>query len=147
MKVKLNEAKAKVLSFFDVEKLVSFVYIFSETFIGKTTTGTATTLQTEMGEVVKLIGYAYMTDNVNYALYKGLITSTGTESERSAHNNYYALAARKILWLNTVAKGIQDNHPYDFVIQKINLADNDEVREFIDAFMYIVTNYDVIVTE
>lgn len=139
----LQAEKVQALTFINVSSFAGFVYLNANTVVGKDKLNNPTTLEMEVSEVAKLSHRAYIEDGVNYYHSHQAFAIAGLSDEdlKKSSDRKYNAAAKKLLFLNSVAKRIYGK---GFIQVKINLSDINNTRALVDSFEWIVAHYQVI---
>lgn len=130
------------LTIINFEKFVAFFATNYEKYVG-VRDNTSTTLEEEVGTVMRLAEKAYMADAVdtfNYYSRKAFSIVETTDIERKCRAaKLYKAAAKKILFLSSKCReACEDN--LGFVKKKIDVTNQEEVKALVEAFEWVVTH-------
>lgn len=143
--------KAQALNIIDMNKLSSFLYLHADDYVGKKNTagGTInTTLEEEIAEVARLAHHAYVCEDVDYYRTAQAKRYAETDYKELIRNseNMYRRAAKKLLFLNSVAKNIDGNRSKGFLNVRIG-NDMEEMKALVNAFEFCVRYYTILTEE
>ncbi len=131
----------KTQEYINVGKMCKYLYEHAYEIVGEDGKGYPTTLMNEVGEVARLAHKAYVASAVNlYNARKAYEAAELTDEEKERHSErQYNTAAKKICFLNTVAKAMGVD---GFLAKKIDRNSPVDRRELVDAFEWVVTHYE-----
>ncbi|MCR5669640.1 MAG: hypothetical protein K6G10_01425 [Butyrivibrio sp.] len=129
-----NYELASARGVFNTQALKDFLYQHAYDEVGVDRAGNFTTLACEVAEVARLAHKAYIADGVNY--YHACEAHHMAEGNNS--KRMYERAAKKLLFLNSVAKKLTGSF---FITKKIDKSDLDDCVELVDCFEFCVRNY------
>ena len=141
--------KAQALNIIDINKLSSFLYLHADDYVGKknTASGTVnTTLEEEIAEVARLSHHAYLCEDVDYyrtAQAKRYVESDYKELIRNSEN-MYRRAAKKLLFLNSVAKNIDENKKSKGFLNVRISNEIEDIKALVNAFEFCVRYYTIL---
>lgn len=129
----LEQERISSITLIDRDKLKDFLYTNAYTPIGKKMIGSVekeTQLIEEIAEVLKLCGYIFMNEGVNY--YKKLAPRDNAHLMKQA--------TKKLLFLNSVCKNTMGNG--GFIKVKIERDNRESQLNLINAFEWCVRHYE-----